>query len=284
MRNDFVVFILSHGRADRVTTFKTLKDQGYTGKIIFVLDNEDEQLDRYIELYGIENIVIIDKKEIAKRIDTADLSTDRRTILYARNECFKIAKEKGYRYFLQLDDDYYYFRYRYENDNQLKTKVAKDLDKTFSYMIDFLNDSKALTVAFAQAGDFIGGKGSSLWRKKTKRKAMNSFFCDVERPFKFIGRINEDVNTYTLLGNRGELFITVADVQLAQKPTQQNKGGMTDIYKEKGTYLKSFYSVMISPQCVKIADMGYVNRRIHHRIKWDNCCSKILNEKWKKSI
>ena len=39
-----------------------------------------------------------------------------------------------------------------------------------------------------QGGDFIGGHQSGLWKKKLKRKAMNSFICSVNRPFKFIGQ------------------------------------------------------------------------------------------------
>ena len=64
--------------------------------------------------------------------------------------------------------------------------------------------------------------------------------------------------------------------------TQQNPGGLTDIYLDNGTYVKSFYSVIHEPSCVKVALMGSNNKRIHHKINWDKCCPKILNEKWKK--
>lgn len=49
-----------------------------------------------------------------------------------------------------------------------------------------------------------------------------------------------------------------------------------------GTYLKSFYSVMWAPSCVKIGAMGDTHKRIHHSITWDKCAPKILSEKWKK--
>lgn len=281
MREDFAVFILTHGRPNHVVTYKTLQKQGYTGKLFLILDNEDETAEEYIKIFGKEKIIIFDKKEIAERIDTADLSEDRRTIVYARNACFEIAEKMGLRYFLQLDDDYQNFRCRYKSDGILRAWYINDLDKLFSYMIDFLNESGALTVAFAQGGDFIGGLGNDFFRKRIKRKAMNTFFCDVKKPFQFMGRINEDVNMYTLLGNRGELILSVADAQMTQPPTQSNKGGMTDVYLDKGTYLKSFYSVMYSPQCVKIAEMGK-NKRIHHRVMWNNCTPMILSERWKR--
>ena len=48
MRDDFAVFILSHGRADRVITYDVLRKQGYTGKIYIIIDNLDNQRDEYI--------------------------------------------------------------------------------------------------------------------------------------------------------------------------------------------------------------------------------------------
>ena len=90
------------------------------------------------------------------------------------------------------------------------------------------------------------------------------------------------MNTYTLLGNKGELIFTIAQVMINQMATQKNKGGMTDVYLDNGTFLKSFYTVMFSPQCTKISTMGNFYRRIHHRINWENCTPKIINQRYKK--
>lgn len=80
----------------------------------------------------------------------------------------------------------------------------------------------------------------------------------------------------------GELMLTAVDAMLTQKTTQKNKGGMSDVYNASGTYLKSFYSVMIMPSAVTVQEMGDKHRRIHHNVEWDYCVPKILNEKWKK--
>lgn len=284
LRNDFCVFILSHGRADRIYTLKTILKEGYTGAWYVVIDNEDEQAQEYIKRCGEEHVVIFDKLQRALKTDTPDLSDDRRTIIYARNECFDIARQKGFRYFLELDDDYTDFQYRHEGNGKLLIDSATDLDALFEYMLQFLDDSKALTVAFAQGGDMIGGVNAGNFKKGLLRKAMNTFFCDTERPFQFVGRINEDVNTYTMLGNKGELFFTYTGFMITQKTTQKNAGGMTDVYLDKGTYTKSFYSVIYSPQAVKVGEMGDKHKRIHHLVNWDKCAPQILNEKWKKRI
>jgi hypothetical protein len=213
-----------------------------------------------------------------------DLSEDRRTIVYARNVCFEIAKEIGCRFFLELDDDYQSFSYRYpsEDGKKLLDKECKNLDAAFEYMIDFLQKTNADTVAFAQGGDFIGGADNGNYRKKVLRKAMNTFFCDAEKPFKFVGRINEDVNTYTVLGSVGWLGLTITDASIVQMQTQNNKGGMSEVYIDSGTYLKSFYSVMGMPSAVKIAAMGDKNMRIHHNVSWEHCVPMILNERYRK--
>lgn len=141
---------------------------------------------------------------------------------------------------------------------------------------------RAMAVCFAQGGDFLGGVSTGIWKKKIVRKGMNAFFGKTSRPFEFLGRINEDVNTYTTMGNRGELILTPADFMLHQKATQTNPGGMTTAYLESGTFLKSFYSVIFAPQAVKIKTMGQTARRIHHSIKWDAVAPMILNERYRR--
>lgn len=287
MRDDFCVFILSHGRPDRLYTLNTLKKHNYTGKWYVVIDNEDETEPEYRARYG-DHVLQFDKLAISKTFDTGDLEEDRRTIVYARNACFDLARQVGCRYFCELDDDYTKFSFRYVHDGKFLYIDCKQLDRCFSDMVDLLINVPALTsVAYAQGGDFIGGKDSKNFKKGIKRKCMNSFFCDTERPFQFLGRINEDVNTYTTLATRGTIFFTIMGMSLEQKETQSNKGGMTDVYVERGTFLKSFYSVMMCPSAVKISTMGgggggVCHRRIHHHINWKNCAPEIIDPCWKK--
>lgn len=282
MQNDFAAFILSHGRPDNVKTYDTLKKCGYTGKVFIIIDNEDKTADEYRKKYG--NIVIeFDKLAVAKRIDEGDNFNDRRAIIYARNECFEIAERLGVEYFIELDDDYTTFCYKYDSVGNFKESTVKNLDRIFDIMLTFYKNTPALSVAFAQNGDFIGGKNSNnIKSEKLLRKCMNTFICSTKRPFEFFGRINEDVNTYTNLGGRGGLFLTDVHVAVIQGKTQKTKGGMSDIYEAQGTYVKSFYSVLYSPSCVKVAMMGDKHRRLHHRVSWNNAVPVILHESFKK--
>lgn len=161
------------------------------------------------------------------------------------------------------------YRIHGDKNKQLIKKSLDELGAGRSIVID--ND-----------GDFIGGAENNRLKEGLLRKCMNSFFCSIDKRFDFVGRVNEDVNTYTSLGQRGELMFSYTGIMLRQKQTQSNKGGMTDLYLDAGTYVKSFYSVIFSPSCVKIATMGDKHKRIHHSINWEACCPKILNERWKK--
>lgn len=287
MRDDFAAFILTHGRADNVITYNTLRKQGYTGKIILLIDNEDAQIDDYKRKYG-DEVFVFDKQKAIDITDSGDNFKKRNSVVYARNYNFVVAKELGYKYFLQLDDDYSAFRYTFDNYRNYITRsiLIKNLDNIIKYMLEFYINSGAKTIAMSQGGDFIGGEGSkvaSLEREgKFSRKVMNSFFCSTDRPFKFAGRINEDVNAYTELGNKGDLFITVPRIRLEQIQTQANSGGLTDIYLDLGTYIKSFYSVMYSPSCVKINEMGVSNKRLHHMVKWKYTCPQVISADYRK--
>lgn len=283
--DDYVVFILSHGRPDKVITYRTLRRQGYTGPIYIVIDNEDKTADRYYELYG-DQVVMFDKAAVAARIDEGDNFKDRRAVIYARNACFDIAEQLGYRYFIQLDDDYTHFRYMLDGElrSLYVTRYVVSLDAVFDIVFAFYKSIPAKTIAFAQGGDVIGsGDSSELKRVWLKRKAMNSFFCDTSRRFEFFGRINEDVNTYVLGNTRGGLFFQFYSVVLSQISTQKSDGGMSGIYNDSGTYIKSFYTVMYAPSCCKVYTVGIHDPRIHHRISWENAAPKILREEYRRT-
>jgi hypothetical protein len=281
---DFAVFILTHGRPDNVKTLSTLKGCGYTGKIYFIIDNEDKTIEQYQKNYGIKNVKIFDKKAMADEVDEGNNFDERRTITHARNACFKIAKEIGVTYFIQLDDDYTTFRYRWVDNKYYTSGKVKNLNKYFDIYLNFYKSTICKSIAFAQGGDFIGGEGCGMISnyKKNSRKCMNSFFCSTEREFQFIGAMNEDVNTYTTLGSRGHLFLTLPYIGLEQTATQSNKSGITDMYLKYGTYCKAFTTVIMSPSSVNVGMMGFTENRLHHRIKWINTTPMILDEKYKK--
>lgn len=281
----FCVFIISNGRASNVMTLKTLHKCGYTGPVYIVCDDQDNTIEEYRKNYGKEMILVFDKKHYASLVDSCDNFENHRTTTHARNACFDLAKVAGYEYFIVFDDDYSNFVFNYNLQNIFKRKTIKNINPVFSAMFDFLEtDERIDSLCFIQGGDLIGGESSI----KTgifpfrKRKAMNSFFCKTSRRFWFFSRLNEDVNTYLSHGSRGRIFYSIPKIALNQQQTQATQGGMSDAYAKSGTYVKSFYTVMICPSFAKVSLPNDSNtsstiRRIHHRICWNNAVPKILD-------
>lgn len=281
MTREFAVFIPTHGRPHNQMTYEMLLTQGYTGRVFLVVDDEDPTLGSYLRDFG-DDVIVFSKRAYEGTFDVGDLERTRRGVIYARNAIFDLAADKGLTHFLVLDDDYAGIYHRFIDGASLRSARSRDLDALFDVTLDFLDVSGALSVCYAQGGDLIGGAASPRVAQRLLRKAMNAFFCRTDRRFQFVGRINEDTTTNAVESNRGGLFFTTVDVCLVQQPTQAQTGGMTGLYLDYGTYLKSFYSVMFQPQAVKLMMMGWTDKRIHHTVDWNACAPKILSEKWKK--
>jgi len=273
VNKDFAVFIMVHGRPEKNWTYELLRKCGYSGEIYLIADDLDSSLDEYKRKYG-DKLLIFNKQEAASKYDSGDNSGDLRSTMYASNTIFELAKEKSIRYFCLMCDDYYCLSYRFPTGAKI---IKKRLDNVFDAIIYFYKSTNIKSIAFSQGGDHIGGFHQIL-----KRKSMNSFFLSIDRPFEFVGRLNEDVNTYVNLGTKGDIFFNFPYIQLDQKDTQKEKKGLSEVYKDGGTYVKSFFSVMYNPSNVRISMMNANNLRIHHIVKWKNTTPMIISENYKK--
>ena len=274
------VFILTHGRPNNVRTVDIMRNSGYTGDIYLIIDNEDPTAQQYYDRFGHDRVIMFDKAAIAAVTDSAETEGDLRSPIYARNATPEIARSLGLDYFFQFDDDYGAVRFRYWDDWARSSRV-KSMDAIVDAMIDFLEASGATSVAMSQGGDHAGGIYLRN-RVPLLRKAMNTFLFKTDRAIQFVGRLNDDVNTYVTLGSRGLLFFTIVALHMDQGQTQVNPGGMTELYLNTGTYMKSMTTVMMHPSSVTVRTMGPAAPRLHHSINWDCTVPKILSEKHRK--
>jgi hypothetical protein len=287
MKNKFAAFILTHGRASNIRTYDSLRAAGYTGQIYLLVDDLDSSLSEYKERYG-DEVIVFDKQKAVDNTDACDNFGLHNSVVFARNENFKIAKRLGITHFIQLDDDYTHWRWTFTGQGEYLNRAVAitNLDDVLKVGVEALEAMKAKCVCFAQGGDFIGGSGSgvaSTFLRKNwfHRKAMNTFIFRTDNPVAFRGRGNDDVNTYVECGRRGDLFVTLPQVRIEQPQTQKQAGGLTEMYLQFGTYVKSFYSVIVAPSCVKIGTMG-LKPRIHHMVQWKYAVPKIIHERFRK--
>jgi len=286
MRDDFCILILSYNRPDSVKTVDTLKEHGYTGDWYIVIDHEDDY-DSYIKQFGEERVVYLDKDDALPELDRMDNFNRRNCNVYARHQSFELANELGYDYFGLFDDDYEDFRYRWTHEGEYdNTNKIKDLDRHFELMIEYLDTADLDSFAMSQSGDWLGGTNASIANGQgdisARRKVMNTFICKSDKPFAFRGSLNEDVNAYVREAQLGKLFLTHGITDVSQERTQQHEGGLTDAYLDDGTYVKSFYTVLLSPSSIKIGGLGEGSKRIHHHVNWRNTVPKIVPESAKK--
>lgn len=283
MRNDFAVFILSHGRANSVLTKRTLSQYGYKGNWYIIIDDEDNQAEEYYKNYGNEHIIMFEKEKVGETFDIMDNFTGRQVPTFARNALYDIAENLGLKYFFEADDDLTCFRYRFlDNGGKLCTRYLTDLDSVMLKYLEYMDNTDISVLAFAQTGDLIGGKESKMYSEQYRRKAMQGFFVRVKDRLEYVGRFNDDVNAYVDHGKRGKLFITYRDIVMDTAETQKRSGGITNMYLTYGTYVKSFYSVMLCPSSVSIDMVGVNHRRIHHAINWETAVPKIISDRFRK--
>lgn len=276
---DFAVFILSHGRADTISTYRALREGGYTGRTYVVIDNEDDQEELYRQKFG-DDIIQFDKRDYLEKTDLGDLDTDRRIGVFARNFIQDEAKRLGYKFHLQLDDDIHGFGYRIVQDGKLRCVKCNHLDEVFDGMVQMMEETPITSLSFGLSSYYIGGAENSNVQEGMIRKTMTTFLMRADDLQYFHMRMNDDITTSLINGMRGKLYYAYMPVMVHVDLTQVQHGGMTDIYKKNGTYRKSFYSVMCCPSCVKVSAMGITGYRIHHEISWNNAVPKLLSERW----
>ena len=280
--DSFAVMILCHGRAENTPTYVTLRKYGYTGRIIVVCDDEDDDLPNYQKIYP--EVKVFSKDKVLEYMDPMDNTGNRACAVYARNACFDIAEEEGLEYFAEYDDDYIGHPYRWEEEGTMYRSTLANLDEVFEAYLGFLEtNGNIYSVAFGQPGDFIGGCGSRLHQMRYRRKCMNSWICKTDRRFTFNGTMNDDQLTYSVYGMRGKIFLTFDFMMIDQPETQQVEGGMTEMYLGAGTYQKTWYSIMCCPSFIKAGMMGDKHYRIHHQVDHSSAYPMIISSRYKKT-
>lgn len=275
-RDDFCVFVISHGKPTN-DTYEQLMLLKCTYPIYIVIDDKDSKMDEYIKKYGKDNVCIFSKVEYAKKCDMFDNFDFDKVIIYARNACYDFAKKLGYKYFIEFDDDYNEFAFRFPGKKWIHMKKS-DINKVLTLYVDYYEKHSQIKIlAMMQGADITG-----IVNGRPLRKTMNTLICSTDRRVVFNGRINEDVNSYTRGNQLGELFISFPHVTIHQRASQTGNG-MSKTYEKFGTYTKSFYSVIQCPSFVKISVLqSPTSYRIHHNINTRLGVTKVLSSMYKK--
>lgn len=274
------IYILSHNRPDNIPTVEALKKSNNTLPIFLVVGDDDPQLEKYKKIH--DNLIIFNKTSID--IDSMSNFNEMGAPLFARKYIEDHAKQNNIENYVMLDDDYNIFGLRYTTgDKTLHQKRIQNITEVFNFFFQIQNSMKKnIQLSFGQNGDYIGGADSRLYKKGVLYKCMNVFICHKDYPIPFQGIFNDDLNGGLNLVKKGIIPITIKGFTINQEQTQLFEGGLTHAYRKYGTYVKSFYSIMLCPTAVKIQVMGSVNYRLHHQVQTEHAIPKIIQEKYKK--
>lgn len=255
MREDFAVFICTHGRPHNQRTLEYLLSHGYTGKWYLVVDDLDPTIDDYPYK---DNVIIFHKYPFVEMTDTciSTFNPQLSAVLYARNAVEHIANELNLNYFVVMDDDIVGLRVRlFENGSLKSYRINQSLDQVFMAYVKYMENTPIDCLSFGCSNVFIGGD-KFMWANFTQRRACHNIFIrSTKRDLKWSCVMNEDYATALRLGNIGKIFLTPPLVQQENTPNNSdvitNDGGMAKFYATTNSFVRAFYPAVLRPDVVR---------------------------------
>lgn len=270
------IMICTHGRPDKQLTLKTLRDIGYTGSVVLMVDDEDDTVRRLGDSCTGDFIILKFNKQYY--IDHSDTGTDkdqRKCILYAKNCCEDWAKEKGLDAFVIADDDITGFRYRYEKDGHLlSVPVTKNMDKIIEAYYTMIVDNNISASSFGDVRAYIGGV------IKESRLPYNFVFRNTKYPFEWKSSMYEDTVSPIYNNMIGRYTVQLPQIQFNMKEVDAKEaGGMKAVYEKLSVYKRAFTAKVFNPTSIEIA-----NNKVGFELKKDNTFPKLVSSKFKCKI
>ena len=283
MRDDFVVFICTHGRPDKQYTYDTLCKCGYTGKVVFVLDDTDKTIQQHIDLFGEDNIIVFNKNHYINSdlYDKGDNEPHYKCIVYAKRAVEDIAKYMGLKYFAISDDDITNFTIRYPSNDKLATYKVTDLDLILDNYINIMHNDVA-GVGFGYSKSYFKGVSTFEYKQLSNRSMPYQFVIrDADVDVNWKSWFGEDDITELCSSTLGDVWLSIPYVMQTMKPigSVSASGGMADTYKQFDTFKLNFNILKYCPSSTRM--MQY-NGKYTVAKKVVNSFPKIVSEVYKK--
>lgn len=273
------IYIISKGRP-QCRTAKTLIKMNYNHPWFIVVGNNDNTLSEYETNYP-DHIIVFDWYNQVKNIDTLDnfgIDNMPSGATPVRNAVREISESRGEKRHWQFDDDYDFFQiYDVSTGKNRRVCDGEEFYGCLSKISNFAYLTNSGNAGFCQSTM----EGSPNKRLTYAKRVFNAHNLPSDKnSFLFWrGRLNDDLINALEMYHNGRYEFSFKFLQLHMLDTQQEQGGLTDIYKEQGTVRKTAYALLIAPYAVKlIIKFG----RYHHRVNWKRVVPKIINSSYKK--
>lgn len=277
----FAVFITTHGRVDRVATYDTLKRCGYTGKIYIVADNEDEQLQRYLNRFP--DVLVFNKQLQFNKCDKVIATQQKASVTYARNAVEAYAKHFMLDAFMVVDDDITGFRYRWvDGDSVRSLAVNNGMDDVLSLYAQYIIDHNIAVTSFAHMMFYISGTHNLDKRISEQREISQLFIRNTKFEIDWIGVMRQDILTNMVTAKMGMIWWVLPFITYDAEPmneTGENLGGMKEAYDNISEFRRTFLGVIVSPFCIKV---GCANERIKMSWNKESAYPLVVSSRYKK--
>lgn len=273
------IYIISKGRP-QCKTAETLQNINYEGDWFIVCGNNDETLPEYIKKWGEDKVLVFDWYEEIKKTDVMDNFGFEKMPSGAapvRNAVFDFSRARGERRHWQMDDDFFNFSLVNVEMTNNKRIDGHLLHKWLKRIAQYAENAKLSNIGIALREEVYPSDAKTFTQRVYGTHNMSN---DPEITPRWKGRFNDDTIhgiTVHRLGKGKEMNLKFISVDTPN--TQQDDGGLTEMYKELGTVRKTAYLILIAPNATKLV---IHKGRYHHRVDWSKLVVKTISEKWKK--
>ena len=283
MRDDFAIFICTHGRPNNQHTLNMLLKANYTGRWYLVLDDTDSTIQQYIDNYNPSNIIIFNKNYYINSdvYDNGDNVLHEKCILYAKRAVEDIAKSLGLSYFAVVDDDFIKLSLRYPEDGKLKRMIVTDIDSVLSAYIELLSHG-ITALGFGAVATYCDGVDAFDAKHLSKRYLPYQFILrNASVDVKWTSWMAEDDVTELQSGAVGNLWLVIPYIMQETKPIGDTtaSGGMVDTYKNADTYTLNFNAVKNCPYRISLRQRK--DGKLILSRKYDICFPKLISGRYR---
>lgn len=275
--------ICTHGRPNAQHTLKTLRASGYTGKVILIVDDEDDTVGELVQNNCGNNTEFMTfcKQNYIDKSDTGTNENQRKCILYAKNFCECLAQNIELDAFVIADDDILNFRFRYPEEGSLKSqKVLSTMDEVMDAYYKVMLDCDMVATGFGFTQFYFSGSDSfSSDNIQKYRVPYNFVFRNAKHRVDWMSWFGEDIITAVYYGRVGQLWTALPYVQQEIVALASASGGMKDTYDGNSSARLAMQNVMYLPAELKA--YNYKGKYMAS-IKREASFPKIISSSFKK--
>ena len=274
------VYIISKGRP-QCRTAQTLTRINFPGAWFIVCGTNDETLEQYMARWGSERVLVFDFDEQVEKTDTMDnfgFEAKASGACPVRNAVREISWARGELRHWQLDDDYTGFA-RFDPVTR-KNRGIRDGAELYEMMTAVSAFGHAVglrNVGFPPSTMEVCPARVGGWSRRVFN--AHNLPSDPELFTPWVGRMNDDLINAINTWRRGGAEMTVKFMSMNMPPTQSEKGGLTEMYRNDGAVRKTAYAVMACPVAVKLVERFM---RCHHKVDWPLVVPKIVSDRFKR--